>query len=76
MRQGIASAVAIAGAPMPSAPGRVAYAINGAAFRGEVAVGGSMTYRLNTTAPMALGVGFSYAGNRNNAARVGLSGEF
>ena len=76
MRQGIASAVAIANAPMPSAPGVVSYAVNGAAFRGEMAVGGAFNYRLNTDKPMAVGVGFSYAGNKNNAVRVGVAGEF
>jgi autotransporter adhesin len=76
MKQGIASAVAIANAPMPSNPGGVSYALNGATFRGEYAVGGSLNFRLNTEKPMALGVGFSYAGNKNNSARVGVSGEF
>ena len=76
MKQGIASAVAIASAPMPSAPGGITYAVNGAMFRGEYAVGGSLSYRLNTASPMAVSAGFSYAGNRNNAARIGVSGEF
>ena len=76
MRQGIAAAMSMAPAPMPSQPGRVAYAVNGATFRGKYAVGGSMTYRLNTRAPMAVNVGFSYAGNKNNGARVGIAGEF
>lgn len=76
MKQGVASAVAMANAPMPSNPGGVSYALNGATFRGEYAVGGSLNFRLNTENPMALGVGFSYAGNKNNSARVGISGEF
>jgi autotransporter adhesin len=76
MKQGVASAMAMAAAPMPSGPGRIAYAVNGATFRGEYAVGGSLTYRLNTRAPMAVNVGFSYAGNKNNGARIGVAGEF
>jgi autotransporter adhesin len=76
MKQGVASAVAITNAPMPSAPGRVTYAINGAAFRGEYAVGGSMMYRLNTESLMAVGLGVSSAGNKNTAVRVGVAGEF
>ena len=56
--------------------GRRKLALNGATFRGEYAVGGSLNFRLNTENPMALGVGFSYAGNKNNSARVGISGEF
>lgn len=76
MKQGIASAMAMASAPMPSEPGRIAYAVNGATFRGEYAVGGSLTYRLNSRTPMAVNVGFSYAGNKNNGVRAGVAGEF
>ncbi|HTG78834.1 MAG TPA: hypothetical protein VL553_04455, partial [Sphingomicrobium sp.] len=76
MRQGIASAVAIANAPMPSSPGGVSYAVNGATFRGEYAVGGSVSYRLNTRTPTVINVGVSYAGNKNNAVRLGIAGEF
>jgi hypothetical protein len=76
MKQGVAAAMAMASAPMPSEPGRIAYAVNGATFRGEYAMGGSLTYRLNTRSPMAVNVGFSYAGNKNNGARVGVAGEF
>jgi hypothetical protein len=76
MKQGIAAAMSMAPAPMPSEPGKVAYAVTGAAFRGEYAVGGSMTYRLPTRSPTALNVGFSYAGNKNNGVRVGIAGEF
>jgi hypothetical protein len=75
MKQGIASAVAMANAPMPS-PGHVGYAFNGAVFRGEYAVGGSLAYRLPGPRSFAVTAGFSYAGNKNNAARVGVAGEF
>jgi autotransporter adhesin len=76
MKQGIASAIAIGSAPMPSEPGRVSYVVNGAQFRGEYAVGAEFKYRLNTGTPMAIGVGLSYAGNKNNGVRVGIAGEF
>jgi hypothetical protein len=76
VREGIATAIAIAPAPMPSAPGKVAYTVNGARFRGENAIGGAVSYRLNSTTPFAIGAGFSYAGNKNNGVRVGVSGEF
>ena len=76
MKQGIASAIAIAPAPMPSAPGKVSYAFNGATFRGEYAAGGSLMYRLPGDTPVAVNVGFSYAGNKNNGVRVGVAGEF
>ena len=76
MKQGIAGAIAMANAPFPSEPGGVSYAINGAAFRGEYAVGGAVSYRLNRSAPTAVSVGFSYAGNKNNGVRIGVAGEF
>lgn len=76
MEKGVAAAIAISNAPMPSAPGRVSYAVNGAMFRGEYAVGGSMMYRLPTANPMAINVGLSHAGNKNTGVRVGVAGEF
>lgn len=76
MKQGVAAAMAIAPAPMPSAPGKVAYTINGATFRGEYAVGGSLQYRLNTEAPMAVSFGVSHSGGKNTGVRVGVAGEF
>ena len=76
MKQGVAAAMSMAQAPMPSEPGRISYAVNGATFRGEYAVGASLNYRLNTRAPMAFSVGASFAGNKNNGFRVGVAGEF
>jgi hypothetical protein len=76
MKQGVATAIAIANAPMPSAPGKVSYAVNGARFRGEYAVGGSLMYRLPGDTPFAVNAGFSYAGNKNNGVRLGVAGEF
>jgi len=76
MKQGIAGAIAMASAPFPTEPGGVSYAFNGAAFRGEYAVGGAISYRLNRSAPTAVSVGFSYAGNKNNGLRIGVAGEF
>jgi hypothetical protein len=61
---------------IPSEPGRFSYAINGASYRGAYATGGSMMYRLNTRAPMAVGFGFSRAGAKNSAVRFGIAGEF
>jgi autotransporter adhesin len=76
MKQGVAAAMSMAQAPMPSGPGRISYAVNGATFRGEYAVGASLNYRLNTEAPMMVSVGASFAGNKNNGFRVGVAGEF
>jgi len=75
-QQGIAAAMALTQAPMPSSPGGVAYAANGATFRGEYAFGASLTYRLPIDAVMALTVGAAFAGSKNNGARVGIAGEF
>ena len=76
MKQGVAAAMSMAQAPMPSAPGRISYAVNGATFRGEYAVGGSLTYRLNSEKPVAINLGASFAGHKNNGARLGIAGEF
>lgn len=75
-RKGIAAAVAMSTAPMPSTPGRISYTLNGAAFRGEYALGGSLMYRVPSDTPLAIGAGFSFAGDKNNAVRVGVAGEF
>ncbi|HEY1606842.1 MAG TPA: hypothetical protein VGF77_14720 [Allosphingosinicella sp.] len=75
-RQGIAAAVALSPAPMPSAPGRTSYTLNGSTFRGQYAVGASIMHRFDGERPFALTAGFSFAGNRNNAARIGVAGEF
>jgi len=76
MRQGVASAMALTQAPMPSEEGGISYALNGAMFRGEYATGASLTYRLHTDYVMAVSFGASFAGNKNNGIRVGVSGEF
>lgn len=75
-RKGIAAAVAIGNASMPSAAGRTSYDFNLATFRGQQAVGGSLKHRLSTDDPIAVSVGFSIAGRRDNTARIGVSGEF
>lgn len=75
-QQGIAAAVAMGQAPMPSAAGRTSYVFNLATFRGEQAIGGSLMHRLEGDRPFAISAGFSYSGQHNNAARVGVAGEF
>jgi len=75
-RRGIAATVAMTPVQIPSAPGKLTYALNGSAYRGQYATGGSMMYRLNTSNPMAVGMGFSYAGNKETAVRFGIAGEF
>lgn len=76
MRKGVAAAVAMGHAAFPSAPGKTSYVLNGAMFRGEAALGGSLLHRLDSDTPVAIGVGFSFAGGKNNAFRAGVAGEF
>lgn len=75
-RKGIAAATAMGHASFPSAPGKTSYVLNGATFRGEGAVGGSLMHRFDTDTPIALGAGFSFGGKKNNAFKVGVAGEF
>lgn len=75
-RQGIAAAIAMASAPMPSAAGRTTWATNVGYFRGETAFGGALTHRFDTANPFGLSVGYSYGGGKSHAARIGLMGEF
>ena len=74
--RGIAAAVALTDAPFPSAPGKTSYAANGAVYRGEFAISASISHRLEVDSPFAITAGFSQAGGKNTAARVGIAGEF
>jgi hypothetical protein len=76
MREGIAAAVAMGDAPMPSAAGRTSYVFNISTYRGQQALGGSILHRVGGDTPIAIGVGFSVAGHKNNAFRAGIAGEF
>jgi autotransporter adhesin len=75
-RRGIATAVAIGTAPIPSEPGRTSYVLNGATYRGEQAIGGGVAHRLNLDDPVAVTAGFSYGGGHHTAVKVGVAGEF
>jgi autotransporter adhesin len=75
-RRGIAAAIAMSDAPVPSAPGKTSYVFNLATFRGEGAVGLSLAHRLNLDTPVAITFGFSQSGGKNTAVRVGVAGEF
>lgn len=75
-RQGIAAAMAMTVAPMPSAPGKTSWATNIAAFKGEVAFGASLAHRFDVDVPFAMTAGFAYGGGDNHGVRVGLAGEF
>jgi len=74
--RGIAAAVAIDGAPMPSAPGRFTWAANAAAFQGDFGAGFSLAYRLPVRIPIAVTASYGSGGSYANVGRVGLMGEF
>ena len=74
--RGIAAAMAMGNAFMPSAPGRTSYVLNGVIYRGEHAVGGSVMHRLNTDNAFAITGGVSYGGKKKAAVKFGVAGEF
>lgn len=74
-RYGIASAMAMASAPLPSAPGRTSWAFNLADFKGYKATGFAMAHRLDTEIPVAVTGAITYSAD-TTAFRVGLAGEF
>ncbi len=75
-RQGIAAAMAMVAAPMPTQPGRTSWSGHTATYRGQWAAGISVAHRLNLAVPVAVHAGVSLAGDGFGGARVGLSGEF
>ncbi|MGN6095257.1 MAG: hypothetical protein ACTHP8_03380 [Bosea sp. (in: a-proteobacteria)] len=75
-RQGVAAAMAMTGAPLPSRPGKTSWAGNTATFRGEWAAGFAVAHRLDVAIPIAINAGVSLTGNSFGGARLGLSGEF
>lgn len=74
-RHGVAAAMAMVSAPMPSGPGRTAWAFNLATYKGAKATAFSLTHRLNTESPFAISSAVSYTSDAAGV-RVGLSGEF
>lgn len=76
-RQGIAAAIAMTTAPMPSAAGRTSWAANVGYFKGAGAFGGSFAHRLDLfDNPFAITGGYAYGGGDSHALRLGLAGEF
>jgi autotransporter adhesin len=75
-RHGIAAAMAMAAVPMPSAPGKLAWGMNGANFKDAYAGAFSAAYRFNTATPFVVSASAGYAGNKAAGVRVGFSGEF
>ena len=76
-RGGIAAAVALVNAPMPSQPGKTSWAGNVAKFRDQYAMGVSLSHRLNSNIPLAMTAGFAYTpGTSDVTGRFGMAGEF
>jgi autotransporter adhesin len=75
-RQGIAAAMALTTAPMPSRGGRTSWAVNAATFRGESAGGFSLAHRLDVAVPLAITGGYAFGGGNSHGGRIGLQGEF
>ena len=76
-RGGIAAAVALVNAPMPSQPGKTSWAGNVAKFKDQYAMGMSLSHRLNSNIPLAMTAGFAYTpGTSDVTGRFGMAGEF
>ena len=74
--QGVAAAMAMTAAPMPSAPGRTSWTANLATYKGQKGAGFSVAHRLDTAIPVALTAGYAYGGDDSHGVRVGVAGEF
>lgn len=75
-RRGIAAVMAMANAPMPSAPGRTTWAANMGVYKSEWASGFAVAHRLDTPRPSGITAAFSLNADGLPAARAGLFGEF
>ena len=75
-RQGIAAAMAMSTAPMPSAPGRTSWTVNAADFAGEIGYGAAVAHRFNMSIPFAVTAAFSSSRSGETGGRIGLAGEF
>jgi len=75
-RQGVAAAMAMTAAAMPSRPGKTSWSGNTATYKGEWAAGFAVAHRLDVAVPVAINAGISLTGNSFGGARMGLSGEF
>jgi hypothetical protein len=74
--RGVAAAVAISSAPMPSAPGRTSWTLNASTFAGVAGTGFSIAHRLNLNVPLAISASYGNGGGTAHVGRVGLMGEF
>jgi autotransporter adhesin len=75
-RRGIAAAMALAAAPMPSAPGRTTVAVNAGYYHGEAGFGVGISHRFNATVPLVLSGSYANGGGNEHVGRVGMALEF
>jgi autotransporter adhesin len=76
LRRGIAATAALPSVFMPSVPGRSSFAMNGATFAGENAMGFSYAYRLKVGLPALITAGYATSGGNEHVARIGFAVEF
>jgi hypothetical protein len=75
-QRGLAATAAMANIWMPSAPGKTAWAVNGAAFMSDIGAGFSLAHRLNLSVPLAVTASYGNGGTNVHVGRIGLMGEF
>jgi hypothetical protein len=75
-QRGLAATAAMANIWMPSAPGKTAWAVNGAAFMSDVGAGFGLAHRLNVSVPLAVTASYGNGGSNVHVGRIGLMGEF
>lgn len=75
-RNGIAGALAITSASMPSSAGKTTWATNAATFQGSYAFGAAFAHRFDTDIKFAMTGGAAYSGSGTIMGRIGLMGEF
>ena len=71
---GIAAAVAMGSAPMPSAAGKTDVSVHTGLFENYTGFGMAFSHRLNTDVPLAIDGGFAHAGQREHRPRRLLGG--
>lgn len=75
-RRGIATAMAMAATPTPSAPGRTAWATNVASFAGQMAGSFAVAHRVDIDYPLTVSAALGYSPGAPAGVRVGVAGEF
>ncbi|WP_313612650.1 hypothetical protein [Agrobacterium sp.] len=74
--KGIAAAMAMTGAPTPSAPGKTAWATNVATYGGEFATSFAVAHMLDVEYPVVLNGSLGYAPGGSVGVQLGVNGEF